>query len=432
MTAMRTPGPASAATPRFRPRVAAGAGRALGAALRRFARDTRAAAGIATAMLTIGVLGGGALIVDHLWLYDQRDVLKTAAEAASTAAILELAKNPNASDADLKAVARRYIVVNLAHLPSERLTKAKDTLTVDLCDKPDPALCDTDRALGTVKVTATANLGGTLFSRYLPLLGNYKGPGAIQVKAGVDSNSKPAEVVLAIDISTSMKMNLAGDNEPPAGSLDAPRIEIVKKAASNLVDIIKPDADNRGGGGRRPLAHPGCASIRTPPTTGCEVDVVGRSTPPSGSTRSPTSTAIGAMRTSVPTCRMGSHSRSPAPPPMPGNAASPRHGRVRALPPPCPRPPPPASPRLRKTPLPRAFSHRDSETPISAWTLGLPISPPPACDTRPATRFHPAWMQHSCANPAAIWMGKVDASRPSFRITRPSATVRTALRPSSR
>ena len=61
-------------------------------------------------------------------------------------------------------------MVNLAHLPSERLTKAKDTLNI--------SFEGSDLAQGTVKVTATANLGGTLFSRYLPLLGNYEGPEA--------------------------------------------------------------------------------------------------------------------------------------------------------------------------------------------------------------------------------------------------------------
>ena len=128
------------------------------------------------------------------------------------------------------------MVINLAHLPSERLTKAKDTLKI--------FLDDSGRAQGTVNVTATANLGGTLFSRYLPLLGNYEGPGAIQVKAGVDSNSKPAEVVLAIDISTSMEYSLEGPGAPTSSS-NPPRIDVVKRAASDLVDILKPDADNR-------------------------------------------------------------------------------------------------------------------------------------------------------------------------------------------
>ena len=208
-------------------------------AIRRFARDTRAVAGIAAALLTVGTVAGAALIVDHVWLVDQRDVLKTAAEAASTAATLELVHNPGISDADLQAVAERYVLINLAHLPSGRLQKAKDSLEVDL---------DLDnKAHGTVKVIATADLGGTLFSRHLPLLGNYEGPeDGIKVEAGVDSDSKPAEVVLALDISTSMEFNLAGNATPlPGSQVDPARIDIIKKAALDLVHILEPDADNR-------------------------------------------------------------------------------------------------------------------------------------------------------------------------------------------
>ena len=237
MTAMRTTGPGPL-PPRRLPRPArlrVAAGRIIPAALRRFLRETRAAAGIAAALLTVGTVAGAALIVDHVWLYDQRDVLKTAAEAASMAATHELGNNPGISDDDLKAVAKRYIVFNLAHLPGERLQKAEKSLKVDFLKL--------DRAQGTVVVVATANLGGTLFSRHLPLLRLDEEP-KIHAKAGVDSDSKPAEVVLAIDISTSMEWNLAQDDVPPAGSPDS-RIEIVKRAASDLVDILKPDADNR-------------------------------------------------------------------------------------------------------------------------------------------------------------------------------------------
>ena len=199
----------------------------------RFVRDTRAAVGIAAALLTVGTAAATALIVDHIWLYDQRDVLKTAAEASSIAATLELNENPNVSDAELGAIARRYVVVNLGHLSSGRLQEAKDSLKVAL---------DVDRARRTVKVTATADLGGTLFSRHLPLLGSYKGPETIQVEAGVDSDSKPAEVVLVIDTSSSMELDLDG---VLPGSEEDSRIETVKQAALNLVDILKPDADNQ-------------------------------------------------------------------------------------------------------------------------------------------------------------------------------------------
>ncbi len=232
------------------------------AALGRFARDTRAAVGIAAALLTVGTVAGAALVVDHVWLYDQRDVLKTAAEAASIAATLDidrqLAKNPSISDADLEdaleAVAKRYVEINLAHLPAQRLEAARQSL-----DEPDAIALGIDRAARTVVVTVQADLGGTLFSRWLPLLGNYEGPGAIAVKAGVDADSSPAEVILAIDTSTSMLDNLQGDvtDGPPSlapgqtcsgggnRSRECSRMEIVKRAALALVDILEPDKNNR-------------------------------------------------------------------------------------------------------------------------------------------------------------------------------------------
>ena len=203
--------------------------------LRRFVRDTRAAVGIAAALLTVGTAAATALIVDHIWLYDQRDVLKTAAEASSIAATLEFNENPTVSEAELGAIARRYVVVNLGHLSSGRLQEAKDSLKIAL---------DVNRAQRSVKVTATADLGGTLFSRHLPLLGSYKGPQTIQVEAGVESDSQPAEVVLAIDTSHSMEASLEGFGTPTSSS-NPPRIDIVKQAALNLVDILKPDADNQ-------------------------------------------------------------------------------------------------------------------------------------------------------------------------------------------
>ena len=232
------------------------------AALRRFARDTRAAVGIAAALLTVGTVSGAALIVDHVWLYSQRDVLKTSAEAASIAATLELNRRLAAdytfSDADLKdvleTVAKRYVEINLAHLPAQRLKAARQSL-----GEPNAVLVDIDLAARTVVVTVQADLGGTLFSRWLPLLGNYEGPGAIAVKAGVESDSSPAEVILAIDTSLSMHDNLQGDvtDGPPSlapgqtcsgegnRARECSRMAIVKRAALALVDILEPDKNNR-------------------------------------------------------------------------------------------------------------------------------------------------------------------------------------------
>ncbi len=214
------------------------------AVLRRFLRGTRAAVGIAAALLTVGTVAGAALIVDHVWLYDQRDVLKAAGDAASLAASDHLIRNPGASDADLEVIAERYVLINLAHLPSKQLDEAKRTLTIDL-----------KRVHGTVNVIAQADLGGTLLSRHL--LGGYEGPDSIKVEAGVVTDAYPAEVILAIDTSNSMSTNLKGvgtdtsslpsDRTCSASSIyqECSRMEIVKRAALELVGILEPNAPNR-------------------------------------------------------------------------------------------------------------------------------------------------------------------------------------------
>lgn len=209
--------------------------------VRAFIEDTRAGAtAIAAAAATVMTVGAAALITDHVWLVDQRDVLKSAADAASIAATLDidrqLAANPRIGDKTLKnalkPVARRYVLANLSHLAPARFKKAKESLEVEL---------DLDRAQRTVSVTATADLGGTLFSRHLPLLGNYAGPEATVVKAGVETESTPVEVVLAIDITSSMEEDLAGRRH----SGNENRMDIVKRAAKSLVEILDPNGYNR-------------------------------------------------------------------------------------------------------------------------------------------------------------------------------------------
>ena len=219
--------------------------------MRRFLRETRAAAGIAAALLTVGTVAGAALIVDHVWLYDQRDVLKTAAEAASIAATIDidrqLAKNPRINDDDLEAkllpVAKRYVLVNLAHLPAKRLAEAKQSLDKDEDGdgNSDGIILDLNRAQRTVKVTVKADLGGTLFSPNLPLVGRYEGPETITVKAGVESESTPIEVVLAIDVSGSMDSTI----KTLVWSQTNSRLVVVKRAAKDLVTILDPNGYNR-------------------------------------------------------------------------------------------------------------------------------------------------------------------------------------------
>jgi len=212
------------------------------ASAKRFLRSTRAGAtAIAAAAVTVMAVGGVALITDHVWLVDQRDTLKSAANSASIAATLEMNRMLEAdstlTDAvlkdDLQPVARRYIELNLSHLPAARLARAKDTLVVKLT---------VDRAASRVEVDAEADLGGTLVARALPLLGSETGPGTMQAIATVECASTPIEVVLALDVTASMHGKI-DENLPATG--DNRRLNAVIKAAKALVEELRATCDGR-------------------------------------------------------------------------------------------------------------------------------------------------------------------------------------------
>ena len=212
------------------------------ARIREFLRETRAGAtAIAAAAVTVMTLGAAALIVDHLWLVGQRDVLKSASDAAAVAATLELnrqlAMDPDIADEALaealEITARRYVVLNLQYLSAERLDRALGTLVVELT---------ADRGGGTVAVSAEADLGGTLFARNLPLLGAYAGPATMRTGSGAEQIKVPVEVVLALDVSKSMGRDLAGRPYPRH---EDSRIGIVKAAARVLIDALGPSEDNQ-------------------------------------------------------------------------------------------------------------------------------------------------------------------------------------------
>lgn len=209
--------------------------------LRRFLREAGGGAtAIVAGAVTVMTVGASALIVDHNWLVDQRDVLKSASDAAGVAATLELERLPpettdEALDEALQQVAENYVALNLHYLPADRLAKARETLTVGVTP---------DRLQKTVDIAAQANLGGTLLSKHMPIAGNYSGPSEIRVAAQVESMTSPVEVVLAIDISESMRSLLNGTRASWMNR-DESRIEIVKRAALELVDILDPDEANR-------------------------------------------------------------------------------------------------------------------------------------------------------------------------------------------
>ena len=95
---------------------------------------------MAAVAVTVMTVGATALVTDQAWLVDQRDVLKTATDAAAVATTLELFRQldlqPGISDADLAAIlepiARRYILLNLVHLEADRYARAEQSLVVQV------------------------------------------------------------------------------------------------------------------------------------------------------------------------------------------------------------------------------------------------------------------------------------------------------------
>ena len=76
----------------------------------------------------------------------------------------------------------------------------------------------------------------------MPLLGGVAGPkDGVRAVAVAQTVTAPVEVVLAIDISGSMDTNFAGQY----GARGESRMDIVKRAAKSLVDILSPNADDR-------------------------------------------------------------------------------------------------------------------------------------------------------------------------------------------
>ena len=125
-------------------------------------------------------------------------------------------------------------MLNLQHLSAERLARATNTLVITIV---------VNRPQASVDVAVEADLGGTILSRHMPLLGEYSGPEVTRVVTQVESVTNPVEVALAIDVSDSMERLLRG-RVPCSGCADN-RISIVKRAAASLVDILQPSADNR-------------------------------------------------------------------------------------------------------------------------------------------------------------------------------------------
>ena len=191
-----------------------------GAAVRRFLCSGRAGAtGIVAGAVAVMAVLGGALITDHVWLIDKRDLIKNAATAASLTATAELARLPDSmADEDLathlRRTARDYAWINLS--ANTRSDLEPEDVVVQL---------DIKRTAGIVDATVEADIGDTLFSFLYP------GPKTVRQTTASEQQFQPAEVVLALDMSGSMRAYWGSRT----------RLDVVKEAAVNLIDQLAPD-----------------------------------------------------------------------------------------------------------------------------------------------------------------------------------------------
>ena len=201
-----------------------------------FARSTRAAA---TSMMAVLVAimshGGGAILIDHLALWDQRETLRSAVNAAALAAtqryaeLRRLGRTESEIAGELTPLARGFVESNLQHLTTARRVRAAETLTLTVTP---------NRESGVVAISAKADLGGFLFSPHF--FSVTESEAWISVSSRAAATMAPLAMVLAIDVSTSMTQTLAGDYR---GAIWTRRLEIVRQASRNLVDIVRPNPD---------------------------------------------------------------------------------------------------------------------------------------------------------------------------------------------
>ena len=213
--------------------------------LRDFLRSTVAGSTAITAtVVTIMTIAASTLLIENQNTTGQRDVLKSAANAASIVMTAEmnrlLASQPNISDdaltAKLAVIGRRYIELNLMYMDDDRRRRAMESLALNIT---------LNRNAGTLNVDATADMGGFIMATALPLFDGLAESGSTSARTGAEQAIPPTEVVLALDVSSSMYYRVDHDTLAQAWLGDESRMEVVKRAATNVVDVLEPDAFRR-------------------------------------------------------------------------------------------------------------------------------------------------------------------------------------------
>ena len=191
-----------------------------------FLRSTRAGATAFTAVLaTIMTVGATTVLVEHKRLVDHRDVVKSAASAASVAATRELSSIPaewtdTQVEQHLLSMSHKWAMLNVLASP----------YGTDLDPSDVDVSLQVDRTAGTVSVTVETDGHDMLMAKMFGV----DQTGKRRSTSGAERVRDPVDVVLAIDMSGSMGHTMDGSRGDPADH----RIEIVRRAASNLVDIV--------------------------------------------------------------------------------------------------------------------------------------------------------------------------------------------------
>lgn len=208
--------------------------------------STRAGATAVTSiLLSLAAFTGVGFAGDYLTLMGQRDLLKSATNAGTVAAIKHFASmdlanvNDEELETTLRSVVERYL---LANLPTSKRQRASETLELTVLP---------NRASRTVGVSARADLGGILFLDGLLEQRGDPRDFPVGVQSGAVGHNAASEVVLAIDVTVSMFFTLTGENpfmqddyaDYPAGQYPFTRMNIVKAAAKEVVSILNADGN---------------------------------------------------------------------------------------------------------------------------------------------------------------------------------------------
>ncbi len=220
-----------------------GAAQAAGWVLLFFRCRRAAATAIGAVVMSLMSIGGFALTSDHTSLVYQRDTLKAATDAASLAAThhWRQALGHLTDDDDIKTalqpIVKRYI---LANIPEHRRPDDDDeqALRVQVTlHHGVPARVDVD---------AAADLsGGFFFSGWMLDAATAEALKATKVETRAEGSGNTIELVLAMDITTSMAATYLknADKSDPNNI----RMNIAKTATFAMLNALKGDDNNAGG-----------------------------------------------------------------------------------------------------------------------------------------------------------------------------------------